>query len=109
LCTFQKTGRFCSKFCREKFICECMIGVRCFVCFVVCPSNEYNDGHLSLRQGLLVVLVPMSNCCLVFVLTSTINNTSHVSCWLQHFLFYCHSSSILMFIRWVLLQPAAKR
>jgi hypothetical protein len=31
-----------------------------FVGFVVCPSNEYNDGHLSLWQGLLVVLVPMS-------------------------------------------------
>jgi hypothetical protein len=31
-----------------------------FVHFVICPSNKYNDGHLSLRQGLLVVLVPMS-------------------------------------------------
>jgi hypothetical protein len=27
--------------------------------FVVFPSNEYNDGHPYLWQGLLVVLVPM--------------------------------------------------
>ncbi len=36
------------------------------------------------------------------------NNISHDSCCLQLFLFYCHSFSIFMFIRWVLLQPMAK-
>jgi hypothetical protein len=46
----KKTGRFCSKFHGEKSIFECMIGARRFVCFVVCLSNECNDGHLSLRQ-----------------------------------------------------------
>jgi hypothetical protein len=35
---------------------ECMIGAGRFVIF---PSNEYNNGHPYLWQGLLVVLVPM--------------------------------------------------
>jgi hypothetical protein len=52
----KKTGRFCSKLRREKPIFECTIGARRFVIF---PSNEYNDGHPYLWQGLLVVLVPM--------------------------------------------------
>jgi hypothetical protein len=52
----KKTGRFCSKLHREKPIFECTIGAQRFVVF---PSNEYNDGHPYLRQGLLVVLVPM--------------------------------------------------
>jgi hypothetical protein len=52
----KKTGRFCSKLRQEKPIFECMIGERRFVVF---PSNEYNDGHPYLRQGLLVVLAPM--------------------------------------------------
>jgi hypothetical protein len=30
-----------------------------FVGCVVFPSNEYNNGHPCLRQGLLIVLVPM--------------------------------------------------
>jgi hypothetical protein len=46
----KKTGHFCSKFHREKSIFECMIGARRFVCFVICLSNECNNGHLSLRQ-----------------------------------------------------------
>jgi hypothetical protein len=41
-------------------------------------------------------------------LCADVNNTFHDSCCLQLILFYCHLSSILMFIRWVLLQPAAK-
>jgi hypothetical protein len=36
-----------------------MIGAQCFFGCVVFPSNEYNDGHPYLRQGLLVVLLPM--------------------------------------------------
>jgi hypothetical protein len=52
----KKTGPFCSKLHRQKSIFECMIGMQCFVVF---PSNKYNDGHPYLRQGLLVVLVPM--------------------------------------------------
>jgi hypothetical protein len=59
LCTLQKTGRFCSQICREKSIFECTIGAWRFVGCVVFPSNEYNNGHLCLRQGLLVVLVLM--------------------------------------------------
>ena len=55
----KKTGRFCSQFRREKSIFACMIGARRFFGCVVFPSNEYNDGHPYLRQGLLVVLVPM--------------------------------------------------
>jgi hypothetical protein len=30
-----------------------------FVGCVIFPSNEYNNGHPCLQQGLLVVLVPM--------------------------------------------------
>jgi hypothetical protein len=30
-----------------------------FVCCVIFPLNEYNNGHPCLQQGLLVVLVPM--------------------------------------------------
>jgi hypothetical protein len=52
----KKTGQICSKLHREKPIFECMIGARRFVIF---PSNEYNNGHPYLWQGLLVVLVPM--------------------------------------------------
>jgi hypothetical protein len=51
----KKTGHFCSKLRREKPIFECTIGARRFVVF---PSNEYNNGHPYLWQGLLVVLVP---------------------------------------------------
>jgi hypothetical protein len=36
-----------------------MIGARHFFGCVIIPSNEYNNGHLYLQQGLLVVLVPM--------------------------------------------------
>jgi hypothetical protein len=52
----KKTGRFFLQLHREKPIFECMIGARPFVVF---PSNEYNNVHPYLRQGLLVVLVPM--------------------------------------------------
>ena len=103
----KKTGHFCSNFCREKSIFECMIGGAA-LCPVLRLSNESNDGHLSLWQGLLVVLVPMSfssgNSTVVFVemlalaeralaratmlscLCADVNNTSHDSCCLQHFL-----------------------
>jgi hypothetical protein len=66
---------------------------------VVFPSNEYNNGHPSLQQGLLVVIIPMSftrNSTVVFVemvytselllerllswLCADVNNTSHDSC-----------------------------
>jgi hypothetical protein len=39
-----------------------MIGARRFFGCVVFPSNEYNDGHQCLRQGLFLVLVPMIVC-----------------------------------------------
>jgi hypothetical protein len=55
----KKTGHFCSQIRREKSIFECTIGAWRFVSCVVFPSNEYNNGHPCLRQGLLVVLVPM--------------------------------------------------
>jgi hypothetical protein len=44
---------------KSPFLKPCMIGARRFFGCVVFPSNEYNDGHLYLRQGLLVVLVSM--------------------------------------------------
>jgi hypothetical protein len=66
---------------------------------VVFPSNEYNNGHPCLQQGLLVVIIPMSftrNSTVVFVemayaselllerllswLCADVNNTSHDSC-----------------------------
>jgi hypothetical protein len=56
---WKKTGHFCSKFCWEKSIFECMIGTWRFVGCVIFPSNEYNDGHPCLWQWLLLVLVPM--------------------------------------------------
>ena len=55
----KKTGRFYSQICREKSIFKCTIGVWRFVGCVVFPSNEYNNGHPCLWQGLLIVLVPM--------------------------------------------------
>jgi hypothetical protein len=36
-----------------------MIGARRFFGCVVFPSNEYNNGHQCLWQGLFLVLVPM--------------------------------------------------
>ena len=52
----KKNGRFCSKFCREKSISVCMIGGASCGC-VVFPPNEHSDDHLSVRQGLLLLLV----------------------------------------------------
>jgi hypothetical protein len=36
-----------------------MIGAQRFFGCVVFPSNDYNDGHRCLRQGLFLALVPM--------------------------------------------------
>jgi hypothetical protein len=56
----KKSDPSCSQIHREKSIFECTIGARHFVGCVVFPSNEYNNGHPCLWQGLLIVLVPMS-------------------------------------------------
>jgi hypothetical protein len=56
----KKSDCFHSQIHWEKCIFECTIGAWCFVGCVVFPSKEYNNGHPCLRQGLLVVLVPMS-------------------------------------------------
>jgi hypothetical protein len=101
----------------------CRMRAAHFVGCVIFPSNEYNDGHPCLWQWLLVVLVQMSfsqeivrlylwrwfmrasSClsdyCLVFVLMSTTHLMTLVA---YNFPF----SSILMFIRQVVLQPVAK-
>jgi hypothetical protein len=66
---------------------------------IIFPSNKYNNGHPCLRQGLLVVIIPMRftrNSTVVFVemvyasklllkrllsrLCADVNNTSHDSC-----------------------------
>jgi hypothetical protein len=56
----KKSDHFLSQIHQEKSIFECTIGAWRFVGCVVFPSNEYNNGHPCLWQGLLVVLVPMS-------------------------------------------------
>jgi hypothetical protein len=55
----KKTDHRCFQSHQEKSIFECTIGAWRFVGCVVFPSNEYNNGHPCLWQGLLVVLVPM--------------------------------------------------
>jgi hypothetical protein len=68
LCIVQKDCHFCSKIHREKSFFAYMIGgTSCQ--HVICPSNEYNDGHLYLWQRLFC-----------YFTTSNINVSLFFSC-----------------------------
>jgi len=94
LCTLQKDWSLLFPKSPRKVLFR--MRVARFVGCVIFPSNEYNDGHPCLWQWLLVVLVPMS-----FLQMSTTHLMTLVA---YNFPF----SSILMFIRQVVLQPVAK-